>query len=157
MSIFKRLLAAATGIAFVLALTYGTLRTPAKHPGFAPAMDVVLAFDKLAFDDRKPKAAVLKFLSADFVDHDPALVGTRDSVIARLDKLDWSTGGPKREVQRVIGSGDIVAIHHRLTRKPGDQPIAAIDMFRVKEGLIVEHWDVMQTVPEASINPAPMF
>jgi predicted SnoaL-like aldol condensation-catalyzing enzyme len=160
MTILQRLLAAAAGIAAVLFVTLtaiSTQRTEAHYQAFAPARETVESFMKVAFVDRKPEEAVLKYMSPDFVDHDPDIVGTRDSVIERLKKLDWATAQPTSEVRHIVAEGDLVVVHHSLVRKPGQPPIAAIDLFRVKNGLIVEHWDVLQPTPENSPNPHPMF
>ncbi|HUE12458.1 MAG TPA: nuclear transport factor 2 family protein [Steroidobacteraceae bacterium] len=157
MSIVQRLLAAAAAIALVLFVTITTMRTESQYQKFAPASEVVGQFMKLAFDERKPQEAALKYLSPDFVDHDPAVTGTRDSVIARLNSLDWSTSVPRSDVKHIVAEGDYVVIHHFLVRKPGDRGIAAVDIFRAKNGLLVEHWDVMQPMPEQSVNAAPMF
>lgn len=158
MSALKRLIAAAAGIAAVLLVTLSTLqkpRTPPPQP--TTPTEVVMAFERLAFDERKPKEAILKYVSPEFIDHSPKMDGTRDGAIRHLEKLDWSTAAPQRDIQRVVAENDIVVIHHRLIRKPGDQPIAAVDIFRVKDGLLVEHWDVLQPVPVDTSNPAPMF
>lgn len=119
--------------------------------------DVILAFEKMAFDERKPKEAMERYAAPDFVDHNPNVPGNRASVIEHLAKLDWSTGGPQRTVQHLVVDGDIAMVHHRLVRKPGDPAIAAVDIFRVKNGKLVEHWDVLQPVPQESVNPRPMF
>ncbi|HUI59135.1 MAG TPA: nuclear transport factor 2 family protein [Steroidobacteraceae bacterium] len=160
MSVLQRLIAAVAGIALVLLVTItaiSTTRTDANYQKFMPAREVVESFMRLAFEERKPEDAVRKYLSPDFVDHDPQVTGTRDSVLERLQKLEWNTAQPRSEVQHILVEGDYVAVHHALTRKPGDAPIAAVDLFRVKSGLIIEHWDVLQPMPEHSSNPHPMF
>jgi len=121
------------------------------------AREVMQAFEKLAFDEHKPVEAIERYFSPDFVDHDPDVKGDRASVIARMKTLNWDHGGPRRTIRHLIAEGDIVVIHHHLVRNPGERGIAAVDIFRVERGKIVEHWDVLQPVPERSINPAPMF
>lgn len=119
--------------------------------------EVVLAFEKLAFDERRPTEAMERYASPDFVDHNPNIRGDRASVIEHLERLDWSTGGPQRTIVHLVVEGDIAIIHHHLVRKPGDAGIAAVDIFRVKNGKLVEHWDVLQPIPQDSVNPRPMF
>ncbi|HVW70577.1 MAG TPA: nuclear transport factor 2 family protein [Steroidobacteraceae bacterium] len=157
MSVLQRLIAAVAGVALVLFVTISTMRTDAQYQAFVPAREVVQRFMTLAFEERRPRDAVLKYMSPQFVDHDPYVAGTRESVISRLESLDWTTAAPRSEVRHVIAEGDYVVVHHYLTRKPGDSPIAAVDLFRVKNGLIVEHWDVLQPMPEHSANAHPMF
>ena len=44
-----------------------------------------------------------------------------------------------------------------VIRHAGDPGLAVVDIFRVADGKIVEHWDVLQDVPEQPLNPLPMF
>ena len=53
-------------------------------------------------------------------------------------------------------SGDLVMVHGRYTGW-GPKPLVAVDIFRVKDGKIVEHWDVNQDVPEQTANTNTMF
>lgn len=59
---------------------------------------------------------------------------------------DW----PERKVTfvRTIAEGDLVVLHVHLERWPGDPGLVAIDIFRIEEGLLAEHWDSVQPVPE---------
>jgi predicted SnoaL-like aldol condensation-catalyzing enzyme len=132
-------------------------QTASVETGGMTTREVVIAFEKMAFDDRNPSEAMLKYASDDFVDHNPNIRGDRLSAIEHLNRLDWSKSGPQRRVVNLVVDGDIAMIHHHLIRNPGDIGIAAVDIFRVKDGKIVEHWDVLQAIPEKSVNPRPMF
>ena len=131
---------------------YAQVRDGARTP-----REVMAAFEHMAFDQHRPVEAIETFFDPGFKDHDPGVKGDRQSAIDRMKQLNWQTGGPKRTIVHFMTDGDLVAIHHRLVRSPGAQPIAAVDIFRVADGKIIEHWDVLQPVPLAGPNPAPMF
>jgi predicted SnoaL-like aldol condensation-catalyzing enzyme len=157
MSKLKRGIVVLAVLPVVLWACEGVQSTARQRHATPTTREVIEAFENLAFVEREPRDAVLKYCSPAFVDHDPDVAGDRDSIVARLEKLDWHTGGPQREIKHLVIEGEYAVIHHHLVRKPGDRGIAAIDMFRVHDGLIVEHWDVLQPMPEQSVNPHAMF
>jgi predicted SnoaL-like aldol condensation-catalyzing enzyme len=61
------------------------------------------------------------------------------------------------ERKRVVAEGDIVAIHAHYRLNPDDRGQSVVDIFRVRDGKVVEHWDVVQDVPATSANDNTMF
>ena len=61
------------------------------------------------------------------------------------------------EIKRPIAEGDLVVTHSLLKTSPEDRSTAAADVFRLEDGKVVEHWDVLQSVPESAANEHPMF
>ena len=62
------------------------------------------------------------------------------------------------EIKRVFADGDYVILHshwHGLSDKPRGE--AVVDIFRWEDGKVVEHWDVIQPVPEKAANNNTMF
>jgi len=57
----------------------------------------------------------------------------------------------------VVAEGDLVVIHNHLTLGSGDRGLAGFDLFRLRDGKIVEHWDARQPVPEKPANANTMF
>ena len=115
---------------------------------------LVLAGIKGVFVDRDP-SAVDRLFSADYRQHNPQIPNGPAAIKALLGKLSRDF---KYEPGLVMADGDYVSIHGRYTGW-GPKPMIAVDIFRVANGKIAEHWDVMQEeVPAAqSANGNSMF
>ncbi len=61
------------------------------------------------------------------------------------------------DIKRAVAEGDMVVTHSLLKTSPDDLGTAAADFFRLENGKVVEHWDVLQPVPESAANDQPMF
>jgi predicted SnoaL-like aldol condensation-catalyzing enzyme len=57
----------------------------------------------------------------------------------------------------VIAEDDLVVTHGVVKFSADDPGTVAVDIFRLEDGKVVEHWDVLQPLPEESANPHPMF
>ncbi|MGH8316735.1 MAG: nuclear transport factor 2 family protein [Steroidobacteraceae bacterium] len=74
----------------------------------------------------------------------------------------WSarSGSPRTlhaDVKRVLADGDFVVLHSHVTRHSGDRGSKHIDIFRLEDGKLVEHWDIDQPIAETSVNPNGPF
>jgi predicted SnoaL-like aldol condensation-catalyzing enzyme len=56
--------------------------------------------------------------------------------------------GMSTEVKGLIAGGDLVAVHHHARGSPPDRGRAVVDIYRLEDGKIVEHWDMVQEVPD---------
>ena len=61
------------------------------------------------------------------------------------------------EIKRVVAEGDTVALHVHSRTNSQDKGVAIVDIFRIKDGKIVEHWDVIQETPSEATNDNTMF
>jgi predicted SnoaL-like aldol condensation-catalyzing enzyme len=117
----------------------------------------VIAFYMRAFTDHEPADAVAKYVGAEYIQHNPdtpsgaaAFVESATGVIAEFPQI-------KVEIKRVIAEGDMVVAHNLIKTSLEDRGMAGADIFRLRDGKIVEHWDVRQPVPEATANDNTMF
>lgn len=147
-----------TRMRFVLALLGALVAIPVAA-GQTPKQ-IVTAFFDLAFVQRKPVEAALKYISADqYIQHNPAGADGRAAFIGGFAAYVETTNF-RCDIKRVIAEGNLVVVHNHCKENPAeasDRGSAVVDIFRVEKGRIVEHWDVEQSVPAQSKNSNTMF
>ncbi len=119
--------------------------------------EVVDVFVDLFYRQKKVRQAFESWVHPDYIQHKTTLPDGREAAINFLEKL--LERFPERifTIHRVIGSGDLVAVHYHSQATPKDLGFAVVDIFRVENCRLVEHWDVVQAVPELSANDNTMF
>jgi predicted SnoaL-like aldol condensation-catalyzing enzyme len=102
-------------------------------------------------------AAVDRFIAPDYIQHSPLAAPGRDSLKAFLDTIRAQTPEAVHDIKRAFVDGDHVTVHYHVRRWPGDPGWAVMDIFRIDDGLIAEHWDVIQDVVADGPNPNSRF
>jgi len=102
-------------------------------------------------------AAVDRFIAPGYIQHNQAAEPGRDGLKRFLDMIRRQTPEAVHDVKRAFVDGDHVTVHYHVRRSPGDLGWAVIDIFRIEDGLVMEHWDVMQDVVEGGPNPNSPF
>ncbi len=102
-------------------------------------------------------SAVERFVAPDYIQHSQLAPPGRDALKAFLDMIREETPEAVHDVKRAFVDGDHVTVHYHVRRWPGDLGWAVIDIFRVADGMIAEHWDVLQDVVEGGPNPNGPF
>jgi len=118
---------------------------------------IVHEWHDLAINQRKPEEAVAKYLGPNYRQHNPGAADGPEPFIAAVKGFTQTFPELCMEPKRIVAEGDIVILHSHLILKPGDRGRAVVDIFRLENGKIVEHWDVVQEVPEKSANNNTMF
>ena len=117
---------------------------------------IVVRFVDLFYRQKQVRAAFEAYVAEDYIQHNPEIADGRDAAIQVLEPM-FSRPTFTIDVKRILVDGDIAVVHLHARSAPGERGGSVMDMFRFKNGKIVEHWDVLQDVPEKSANPHPMF
>ena len=133
------------------------LAVPAAHAqNLAANKKAVVEFYEKAINDKDFDAAS-KYLGSRYIQHNPVAADGAEGLKGFIGFLKSKFPQSKSEIKRVIAEGDLVVLHVHAVREPGTRGRAIIDIFRLENGKIVEHWDVAQDVPEKAANNNGMF
>lgn len=100
-----------------------------------------------------------QYIGDTYIQHNPGIADGKQALVKAIKS--WGpasdTAAEDTEIVRAIAEDDLVVLHVHMKawRKP--RGTALMDIFRVEDGKIVEHWDVIQAVPEAKANSNTMF
>ena len=118
--------------------------------------ETVVAFYDAAIND-KDFAAASAYLGDKYIQHNPLAADGPEGLQAFLEFASENLSGFKVEFKRVLADGDFVIVHAHATNGPNDRGSAVMDIFRLEDGKVVEHWDVMQPISETAQNDNTMF
>ena len=116
----------------------------------------VRAYYETAFGGQL-ELAVKRYLGPEYIQPNPQAGDGPAAFIQFVHSLRGESPELRLNIKRIFAEGDFVITHAHLILKPGDPGQALADFFRLASGKIVEHWDVIQSVPEKSANPNTMF
>ena len=119
--------------------------------------EMVRNFYHLSLNLKKPEEATAKYLGPYYRQHNPGAADGAEAFIAFVKGFTGLFPRLRFDFKRFIAEGNLVVVHSHLVRNPGDRGVAVMDIFRIENNKIVEHWDVLQEVPETAANRNTMF
>jgi predicted SnoaL-like aldol condensation-catalyzing enzyme len=109
------------------------------------------ALNKKDFDEAS------KYLGSKYIQHNPVAADGPEGLKNFIAFLKDKFPNNKSEIKRIFADGDYVIVHVHAVREPGTRGNAIIDIFRLENGKVVEHWDAVQPIPEKAAISNGMF
>lgn len=133
-----------------------TTTTPTTTITTTPEQNKALVLEAMtALFQRRDVSAVERLYAADYIQHNPTIPQGRDALAALVPQLPVDLF---YEPGLMVAEGDYVAIHGRI-RGWAPKPQVVIDLFRIQDGRLAEHWDVLQdeVTDDAASSGVAMF
>ncbi len=116
----------------------------------------VISFYNAAINDKDFEAASA-YMGDMYIQHNPLAADGPEGLKAFLDFAKANLSSFKVEIKQAFADGNYVILHVHAKASPEDRGSAVMDIFRLENGKVVEHWDVIQPIPETSANDNTMF
>ena len=119
--------------------------------------EVVSRFMTQFYVDKTVREAFETWVDPGYVQHNPMAATGRDAAINFLEPFFAQHPDIHYSIARIIADGNLVAVHSHGKFSADDRGIAVVDILRVEGCKVMEHWDVVQPVPEKAANSNGMF
>lgn len=129
---------------------------PARTKAEEANLSAVTAFYNAALNDKDAEKAAA-YLGPKYIQHNPVAADGVDGFKGFIAMIKARFPQNRSEIRRSFVDGDTVVLHVWTRRTPEARGSAVVDIFRLEKGKIVEHWDVMQDVPEKTASGNPML
>ena len=107
--------------------------------------------------NQKDFAKAAPYFGSHYTQHNPNAADGPEGFKRFIEFLKEKFPNSHSEIKQVFADGDYVILHVHAVREPGTRGNAIIDIFKLENGKIIEHWDVIQPIPEQAANSNGMF
>jgi predicted SnoaL-like aldol condensation-catalyzing enzyme len=125
---------------------------------------VVLDFFRTAFEQKDPETALRLYVGDYYRQHNPGVPDGKEAFVEYVKNRSAKNPNRKMLIKRVIAEGDLVVVHSHNIFAPTDEGyasapfgVASINIFRLENGKVVEHWDVREPVPAEAVHKNTVF
>jgi predicted SnoaL-like aldol condensation-catalyzing enzyme len=117
---------------------------------------LITAFADIFYTQKNVRKAFEEFVSENYIQHNPSIIDGKEAAIAMLEPK-FSHPNASFSIKKILVDGNLSVIH--LHGKMNQESLggAVADFYRIENGKIMEHWDVLQPIPTECINSHPMF
>lgn len=133
--------------------THAASRTPAETANAR----IVTDFYEMAFNQHRPTEAARLYIGDRYIQHNPNVPNGAAAFYGYFEGFFRDHPQSRVTIHRVLADGDLVALHLHSQETPDDPGRAIVDIFRLENGKIIEHFDVIQQVPTTTANGNTMF
>lgn len=141
----------------VTSVTDNTLHALSANQQAEQNKKIVVDFYEGVFQKHQVKAYADRYIGNQYIQHNPHVPDGKAPFVNFFTGHFKENPEAKSVIKRAVAEGDLVFLHVHSTQNAQDRGVAIVDIFRVENGKIVEHWDVQQTVPEQAANSNTMF
>ena len=118
--------------------------------------EVVVTFYNYIINEKDFESA-RPYMTDDYKQHNPTAKDGPEGLRAWLEVFYKEFPKLKADTKHVIAEGDMVVLHSLGVNGPSPNGTAVVDIFRVRDGKVCEHWDVIQPIPDDALNANSMF
>ena len=152
----ERPIAAGAVIDKVQAWSRRTLPWLGAHPALTSSnRDLIHDFVTILYERREPRIAFEKYVDEGYIQHNPAIADGRESALRWLEPV-FAKPDAEIQVRRVTVDGNYATVQIIGRMGPDDPGSAIINIFRLEDGMIMEHWDVIQAMPAKTVSGRPL-
>jgi len=112
---------------------------------------LVLEFHAVVLNGKNADAAP-KYVAENYIQHNPRVPNGLAGLQGFVRELSRNSQDARVTIKRVIAEGDLVVLHSHMQRSSQERGSVLVDIFRVENGKLAEHWDVLQPIPESSVS-----